>query len=170
MYRVLSWIASFLVSGCLMVGSFFIIRVSTRPTCGLNFLNLSPLPYPVGSFQIWKCWCCNFRLPCEFFSSCNPEISHTAVCSSPLTLLTHCRSTLCCCCRIEIHIDVRHIQLSMLFKLVVARCINSALLIYLATKYDDTFGRELLPSSPPFSLTCGTRDRQSLSNAKHFNC
>jgi hypothetical protein len=32
----------------------------------------------------------------------------------------------------------------MLAKLVVARCINSALLIYLATNFDDTFGLDSL--------------------------
>lgn len=46
--------------------------------------------------------------------------------------------------RVEVHIDVRHIQQSMLLKLVAARCINSALLIYLATKYDETFGIDSL--------------------------
>jgi hypothetical protein len=43
--------------------------------------------------------------------------------------------------RLEVHIEERDVQASMLIKLVAARCINSALLIYLATDYSKTFGR-----------------------------
>ena len=43
--------------------------------------------------------------------------------------------------RVEVHVEERHVQSSLLIKLVAARCINSALLIYLATDYKDTFGK-----------------------------
>ena len=41
---------------------------------------------------------------------------------------------------VEVHITERDVQKSMLLKLVIGRCINSAILIYVATKYDETFG------------------------------
>lgn len=40
----------------------------------------------------------------------------------------------------EIHNSQIDVQKSILFKLLAARCINSALLIFLVTSYDDTFG------------------------------
>ena len=41
---------------------------------------------------------------------------------------------------VEVHITERDVQKSMLLKLVIGRCINSAILIYVATEYNDTFG------------------------------
>jgi hypothetical protein len=45
---------------------------------------------------------------------------------------------------IEVHTTVQAVQGSILAKLVLCRCINSALLIYLATAYDATFGEDSL--------------------------
>ena len=45
---------------------------------------------------------------------------------------------------VEIHTTERDVQKSMLLKLVVARCVNSAILIYVATSYEDTFGEQSL--------------------------
>ena len=39
----------------------------------------------------------------------------------------------------ELHTERSELETSMLFKLVVVRCINSGLLIYLAASYDETF-------------------------------
>lgn len=41
---------------------------------------------------------------------------------------------------VEVHITERDVQKSMLLKLVIGRCINSAILIYVATQYSETFG------------------------------
>jgi len=45
---------------------------------------------------------------------------------------------------VEVHVTERDVQKSMLMKLVIGRCINSAILIYVATKYDETFGESSL--------------------------
>jgi hypothetical protein len=42
---------------------------------------------------------------------------------------------------VEVHVTERDVQSSMLMKLVVGRCINSAILIYVATRYSDTFSQ-----------------------------
>lgn len=44
----------------------------------------------------------------------------------------------------EIHTDEGNQQRSILLKLFIARCINSAVLIFIATKYKDTFGLDSL--------------------------
>ena len=41
--------------------------------------------------------------------------------------------------RVEVHTDVTFMNLSILVKLVVARCIITAVLFYLATPFDETF-------------------------------
>lgn len=45
---------------------------------------------------------------------------------------------------LEIHTNKNSLQLSMLLKLVVARCVNTAVLIYVATKFEDTFTEDSL--------------------------
>lgn len=100
--RIISWIFSYFLSGCLMVASFFIIRaLSTSGNVGVAI----------------------------FVSLVNSILPET------LKYITQ---------SVEIHVDVRHFQISMLLKLVAARCINSALLIYLATKFENTFGLDSL--------------------------
>jgi hypothetical protein len=44
----------------------------------------------------------------------------------------------------EIHANRNTLQLSMLLKLVVARCVNTAVLIYVATSFEDTFTEDSL--------------------------
>mmetsp|Transcript_22556 Transcript_22556/g.32971 ORF Transcript_22556/g.32971 Transcript_22556/m.32971 type:complete len:978 (-) Transcript_22556:237-3170(-) len=46
--------------------------------------------------------------------------------------------------RLELHFDEGHVQRSVLVKLMAARCINSALLIYLVVDYDEFFSLESL--------------------------
>ena len=45
---------------------------------------------------------------------------------------------------LEIHTNKNTLQTSMLLKLVVARCVNTAVLIYVATKFEDTFTEDSL--------------------------
>jgi hypothetical protein len=45
---------------------------------------------------------------------------------------------------IEIHDNRNSLQLSMLVKLVIARCVNTAVLIYVATNFEDTFTEDSL--------------------------
>lgn len=45
---------------------------------------------------------------------------------------------------LEIHTNRNSLQLSMLLKLVVARCVNTAVLIYVATNFEDTFTEDSL--------------------------
>ena len=45
---------------------------------------------------------------------------------------------------LEIHTNKNSLQLSMLLKLVIARCVNTAVLIYVATNFEDTFTEDSL--------------------------
>lgn len=45
---------------------------------------------------------------------------------------------------VEVHYTARNVQASMLLKLVIARCINSAILIYVVTPFENTFSQESL--------------------------
>mmetsp|Transcript_20765 Transcript_20765/g.29851 ORF Transcript_20765/g.29851 Transcript_20765/m.29851 type:complete len:963 (-) Transcript_20765:164-3052(-) len=99
-FRILSWLLSFLICGCLLVASFFIINALA------------------GNGNV---------IVAIFISLVNASLPAT------LKFITQ---------TFEVHISERHVQSSMLIKLVAARCINSALLIYIATDYKDTFGQD----------------------------